>query len=577
MAKYTKSVKKENKRASNPTLTMVVDDFNEAWKYTSGSWHDRWERNHFLYNGQRTARSYDGIADTFVPMTFSTVETVVSALFGSKPKYDYIPPEESEDEGVEVLNGLVDYYWDKDQWSMKNIDMGRSMVKLGTGISYYYWDIDHPCKITIPLRDFFIDPTATSLDNARYVGRRYLTTLEELEGFEIVDLEAEPDSDGNLPMKKKYTNLKGLTGGKTNENTDQQEKNIWYGSTLDGSDKKQIEIIEYWTEDKVISVANRERVIEDSENYFKAKARANGDKYPKGILPFSDARDYVDESLFYAKGEVDIIADQQEMLNDLTNQYIDAITFQLNPMFKIPSEHADKVDEVESLPGATYAFDVEPINTGLTSPAAFNERINIKNEIREATASNEVVRGGSTENTATATEINAQIAGAGQRMSIKVSALENGYFHREARILFRMIQLYVTEPMMVRILGKDGANWQEFDPEKFKGEYEPRVQLDITVQQRRAEEQRKAQDLVAAFLGDPDIDQIELKKLALQRGFDLDPDEVSSLIVNREEVIEEAPEGLPPEVLPPDMMPPEMMMQPDMLPSELQGIPQGVM
>jgi hypothetical protein len=35
----------------------------------------------------------------------------------------------------------------------------------------------------------------------------------------------------------------------------------------------QVEVIEYWTNDKVISVMNRSIVIEDTENYYKAKAK----------------------------------------------------------------------------------------------------------------------------------------------------------------------------------------------------------------------------------------------------------------------------------------------------------------
>jgi hypothetical protein len=31
-------------------------------------------------------------------------------------------------------------------------------------------------------------------------------------------------------------------------------------------------------------------------------------------MPFADSRDYVDASLFYAKGEVDFILDQNELL-----------------------------------------------------------------------------------------------------------------------------------------------------------------------------------------------------------------------------------------------------------------------
>lgn len=555
------------KTDTNPALDMVVKDFDTSWKYTQSSWHDRWERAHFLYNGQRTKYSYRGITDTFVPMTFSTVETVVSALFGSRPKFDYDAPSDKSGQKTDILNGLLDHYWDQDQWSLKIINTGRSMIKLGTAVDYFLWDRDHPVLINVPIRDFFIDPTATTIENARYVGRRYLTTREELESFEIVDLDGKPDADGNYPMKKKYKNVPQVKGNaKSSENTDQQEKNLWYGSTIDEPEKNQVEVIEYWTLDRVISVANRKTVIEDTENYYKAKSAANGDEFPEGILPFADARDYVDESLFYAKGEIDIIADQQELLNDITNQYVDSITFNLNPMFEVDKADADKVNEVESLPGAVYSFPVRPITQGNTPADAFNERMNIKTEIRETTASNEVVRGGSNDTASTATEINAQIAGAGQRMSLKVTQLENGYFHKVAKIVFRMVQLYVTEPMMIKIVGKDGAKWEEFDPSEFKGDYQPRVQLDVRLQAEQRNEANTAKELLAALLGDQDINQHELKKLVLRRGFQLDPDEVDLLMAEQPLPGQDGMQGLDMSQGLPQGMPQDMA----------QGLPQGV-
>jgi hypothetical protein len=566
--------KSESKRKrSNPSLDMVVKDFETSWKYTQTSWHERWERNHYLYNGQRTKRSYEGITDSFVPMTFSTVETMVSALFGAKPKFNYDAPQDKPEQKTDILNGLLDYYWDKNQWSLKVINTGRSMIKLGTGIDYFFWDIDHPVMVSVPLRDFFIDPTATRIDNARYVGRRFLTTKEELASFEIVDLDAEPDEDGNYPLKKKYKNVPAVKPGGTVENTDQQEKNLWYGSTISEPEKDQVEVIEYWTEDRVISVANRATVIEDAENYYKAKSRSNGDAHPRGIVPFADARNYVDESLFYAKGDVDFIADEQELLNDLTNQYVDAITFTLNPMFEVDRSDADKINEVESLPGAVYPYPVRPIPMGNVPMDAFNERMNIKSEIRETTASNEVVRGGSNDGSATATEINAQIAGAGQRISLKVTQIENGYFHRVGQIVFRMVQLFVTEKMMVKIIGKDGAKWEEFDPSEFNGDYEPRVQLDITLQAQERQKAAEVKEFLGAFLGDPDINQRELKKMALHRGFNLDPDEVDMLMAEEQPAqMPGMPEmgGQPP--MDPMMMPPmDMMTPPDALAPEAQG------
>lgn len=533
---------------TDPSLDTVLKAFNKSWDYTSSAWHTRWQDNYKLYNNARIKYGYKGISDTFVPMTFGTIETLTSALFGTKPKFGYLAPSESEDQNTDILNALVDYYWDKDQWSMKVINTGRGGFREGTAVDYFCWEIDHPRLINVAIRDFFIDSNDFEIDerSTHYCGRRYLTTLEDLESYEVVDLDSEPDKDGDYPMKKKYQKLDQLKGDSADEpvkgttkyqeqTTDKEEKDMFYGSTINEPEKDQIEVIEYWTVDKVISVANRRVVIEDVENYFKTQDRNNGAKYPQGLLPFAPFRDYVDGSLFYAKGEVDFIADQQEDLNDFSNQNKDAVSFNLNQMKTLDPKYSHLLQEIQNLPGAVYPMEANmlvPIPNGQIPPEAFNERNNIKAEIRETTASNEVIKGAADtgKGNQTATEVNAQIAGAGQRISLKVTQIENEYFHRMAKIVFRMIQLYVTEPMMVRIMGKNGASWKQFNPDDFKGQYEPRVQLDLTIQNKKQEQATDAANMLKAFLGDPNINQQELSKIVLQRAFDLDPDEVQLLM-----------------------------------------------
>lgn len=528
------SKKQPAKPKTNPTLEMVVNDFKSAWDYCAGSWHDRWSDNYKLYNNNRVKRNYNGTTDTFVPMVYPTIETMVASLFGMKPKFAYAPPSNKPDQNTEILNALLDYFWEKDQWSLKLINTGRDMFNLGTAIDYFVWNIDHPELINLPTRDFFIDPTATSLDNARFCGRRYLINKESLESYEIVNYET-----GKL--EKRYKNLDKLEANSDpQEKTDKQEKDMLYGSTLSKPEDKQIEVIEYWTLDRVISVANRTEVIEDTENWFLARAKSLNIKDAKGILPFADARDIVDKSLFYAKGETDFIADQQELLNDQTNQCTDYVGFITNQMYTLDPKYADKVQEVENLQGTVYPFEanaLQPIQQRNMPPEAFNERMNLKNEIRETAASSEMMRGVNTQGAGdpTATEVNAQMSGAGTRLNLKVTQLENGYFHRMAKIIFYMVRLYVTEPMMVRIVGKDGTQWEQFDPTDFQdGDYEPRVQLDITVQNQKQQQAYNAEKMMAMLLNDPDIDQRELKKLVLQRSFNLDPDEVELLMPKQE-------------------------------------------
>jgi hypothetical protein len=580
MIKYshTRAGLQENtvaQKTKTKPLEKVVKGFNSSWEYTQSNYHQKWEDAFALYNNQRVKKGYNGITNTFVPMTFSTIETMVAALFGAKPKFDYEPPQDNPDQNTEILNALLDYYWDKDKWNIKVIKWGRGMLREGTSVVYLYWNIDHPCMINIPIRDFFIDPTATSLETARFMGRRYLTSLEQLKEFEVAD----PETGEMIP---RYKNLDKVTESNQNDDqTDKQKKDMFYGSTVSGENSDQVEVLEYWDEDRVVSVANRSVIIEDTENWFKTKDRANQiskgkkaeDVYAQGIKPFACFRNYTDESLFYAKGEVEVIADEQELLNDLTNQNQDSIIFALNQMYTLDPRFAHLLNEIENIPGAVYLAEagaIQPIQQRPIPPDAFNERMNLKNEIRETTASNEVIKGVGNEGAkTTATEINAQISGAGQRLALKVTQIENEGFHQLAKIVFEMVKRYVTEPMMVKIVGKDGIRWEEFDPTEFQGDYEPRVQLDTTIQSKKAEDAAMAKEMLGAFLEDPDINQQELKKTVLRKAFDLDPDEVEALV---------QPMGMGGEI-PPEMpmtavapeepmggMPPEMPPMPQEMP-----------
>lgn len=529
------------KKKNEDVLETVLDGFEKSWSYTSGAWHSRWEKAYSLYHNTRTKRGYEGITDTFVPMTFSTIETQTAALFGGKPKFNFMPPSEKADQNTDILNSLLDYYWDKDKWNIKVINWGRSMLMLGTSVVYIYWDIDHPCMVNVPIRDFFIDPTASSLETARFMGRRYLTSLDELKSFEVVD----PDTGETKPRYQKLDQVSA--SNQSSDQLDKQKKDVFYGSTID-EDRNQVEIIEYWTKEKCISVANRSVVIEDTDNWFKTSAAHGGEQYPQGIYPFAVMRDYIDESLFYATGEVDYMADEQELLNDITNQNIDSITFTLNQMYTLDPKYAHLIKEIENIPGATYLAEanaLQPIPQRPIPPDAFNERINLKNEIRETTASNEVVKGTNSDKDPTATEINAQIAGAGQRLALKVTQIENEAFHQLARIVFEMTRRYVTEPMMVRVMGPKGTTYETYDPAMFNGEYEPRVQLESTINNQKQQQTNNIKELYASFVGDPGIDQTELKRMILVKAFDLDPDEVELLLTPVPEMPMDMPMDMP--------------------------------
>lgn len=539
MPKTKKNTKKDD------AVSKVIGDFEAAWNYTNTNYHEKWFDAWKLYNNKRVDEGYKGISKTFVPMVFSTIETMVASLAGSRPRFDYRPTKKEQETDTEVLNSLLDFYWDADKWQSKVDKWIRSMLMYGTGVIYVWWDIDRPRLENVPLRDFFVDPTATGPDTAAYMGRRFLSSKEELKEFMAVN----PETGEMEPMFKNLDDIR--SDGGTDDQMDKEEKDMFMGSTLGKKAKdKQIEVIEYWTRERVICIANRSVVIRDDVNpYVEAKRLMFGDDEEAidYIIPFVVQRDYIDESLFYGKGEVEPIAGLQETLNDITNQNQDAITFTLNPMYTLDPQYADWIDKVESLPGAVYPFEanaLQPIQMGNVPADAFNERMNLKNEIREVTASDQVVKGVSQDTSATATEIGVQVAQAGQRLSIKISQIENEGYYDLAEIVLSMVQLFIREPTYVKVIGKDGGvDWNVYDPEQFYGTYEPHVQLEATVTAKQEKEIQTAQETFLALRQDPLINQEELYRIMLPKIFDLDSDEVSSLLEQG------LPEGGPEEAL----------------------------
>jgi len=533
----------------NVKLDSTMKRFNDSWNYAKDSWHYRWERDWKLYNNQRVQQAYEGLTNTFVPMTFSTVETIVAALSNSRPRFDWVPNDPMQQKETDALNSLLDDFWEADRWDEKLESAERQNVCLGTAPLFFYWDIDRPRMIHFSIRDAIIDPTATSPENLGYAGRRYLTSLDELKEYEVVDTEEGSKTYGEMVPRFKLPSKEEVTAFK-HDDTDQDIKNMFLGSTMPEASEHQVECIEIWDYDTVTTILNRKFVIEEIENPYKAQAKARGDKNPKGILPFVFLRNYTDVSLFYGKSDIEPIASLQERLNDMDNQEGDYIIKQLAPQRWLDPVNEDWLDLINNDPDTVYPFKENTM--GYYSPPilpanSFNERMNIKNEIRETTAIDQIAKGAANVKNTTATEVNAQLNQASQRIEIKARNLERGAFFYMGQLLFRMIQLNITEPMVVRSTGQDSTtptkfkmsngetlnlppNTAVFDPDEYTGDWIPSVTLEIDSENKKATSKRDNLQEYQILIQDPTNNLEEIKKIYLPKISSLTAEEVERII-----------------------------------------------
>ena len=535
-------------------LQKWLQKFDDSWLYAQQNYHERWERNWKLYHNIRVKRSHPGVVKSFVPMVNSTINTLVAALFNSNPSVKYIPNHPDQDADTAVLNEIYDDFARKDNWVQKNKSNGKQGLITGNFTCFYEWKDDkdggYVHKEVVPIRDMIIDPQSHSYRDWRYVGRRYFASKKMLEKEVCWD----PEKGKEV---KRFKNLDDVqpSGSITDYESDKVKKDQTIGATAPG-DEDIIECVEIWTRKNVVVIANRNTIIEEKENPYyrlekahferqqaeydlsmleyeqnlqswnaeraatltlygrdigpyegeKPEFKAEFNEEMAGFLPFAHGRDYEDISLPYGDSDVDIIADQQELLNDLTELNIEAIIYQLYPEKTLDPKFATWADNLDPRPGKVYPLPAGAMvwNNPPTIPTnAFNERLNIKSEMREAVSVSEITKGVAMSDKTTATEIKAQVGQADQRITEKAQTLANDFFFQEAKIVLKLLQLNAPDKLYVRTIQDANVSFTEVDMSRFVGDYTPMVTLDVQKKYEEAQQQQAYIDAYQMIIQDP--------------------------------------------------------------------------
>jgi hypothetical protein len=553
-------------KEKDPILAKFLKKFDSSWTYAQQNYHQRWENNWKLYRNIRVKRNHPGVIETFVPMVNSTVNTIVASLFNSNPTVKYIPNRKDQDEETDILNSVYQDFARRDGWALKNKKNGRQGIITGNYFAYYEWQPDdnggYVHKEVVPIRDAVIDPNCSSIENAEFVGRRIFTSKKALEEATIYNTET-----GRV--EKRYKNLDEITEGTGNQGgadaeSDKAKKDEALGS-VSPDRGAQVEVIEIWTHKEVCTIANRTTVIEYKENPYYTMSKAKFEQRRlehelrraemlqetagaedigpfkeefveknAGLIPFAHGCEYPDVSLIYGSGDVDIIADEQELLNTITELNIEAMLYQLYPERRIDPKFAGKIDNLDPMPGKVY-----PLPTGAMDwqnpPAiptnAFAERNNIKGEIREAASVSEISKGITATDSTTATEIKAMLGQADIRIREKADNLAQGFFAQEATIVFKLLQLYADDNYMIRVVGDNGINFEKVDMARFRGEYTPMVKLDVQARLEASEKQEAYTNAYQMIIADPTNNLAEAKRIMYPKMMpELNEEEINAII-----------------------------------------------
>lgn len=474
--------KGKRKDKEQDAVAKVVNAFNEANNYRQ-EYEEKWLRFYQLYRNYQEHKKPNG-ANLFIPYVFSIIETlvpkIVSLVFASRPYIGYLPLNRNSIERAKNMEALVDYQLVQ---KIRFISVATEWIKdaliYGTGIIKVGWAYEErevveaqplmrlfgkgygklPKKIKKVVRDepivecidpfdFYVEPGARDICDAKYCIHRtirsksYLKRMEKQGVYKNIDAieEATPADLG----------------------FDQRASSI--GENV--SNKKGVELLEYWEDDRLITVANRAVVIRDEPNPFWLKKK-----------PFIKIVDTIDPHNFYGIGEIEPIEHLQHELNTIRNMRMDNINLIINRMWTVKNSADISPEELISRPGGVIHVqnhdDIQPIKLDNVAAESYKEDELIRRDIDLATGVNDYVRGTNPDRRETATTASVLSTASNERIKLKATLLEDTGIGELGVWLAALNRQFIDRPYVIRLLGEDsGVDFREITHDDINGDFD---------------------------------------------------------------------------------------------------------
>lgn len=496
---------------------------------------NKWDDFYNLYRGElddSTKQVWQG--RVFVPYAFSTVETIVPRIVAGRPQIDVIPREEGDADYAKVQGYLLDYFWDQMGMDDKLPDMVRQMLIYGTSIIKVLWDkqieqvkqeveidpempevgttqekvekvtYNQPLIELVDLYDFFWDPKGYDIDTCAWVIHRthrsydYLLKMQKQGLYKNVRL---LEKDKKRPYQ-----------GETDKSKRHSVQNTTNPLTIntDSTKEANIELLEYWEDDRVVTIANRRVVIREDDNPFM-----------HGKKPFVRLVDQSMPKEFCGMGEIEPIEELQKELNDLRNQRRDNASLILNKMWKVKNgANVDEDELVSDVGGVVHTDDmdgVEPLYSPEIPNSSYREETLIKADIQQTTGITDYTKGVASEALAneTATGISLMQEAGNARLKLKMMNVESA-IKQIGEFIISLSKQFITEELSIRILGQGQPQWLLVKPEEVKDNFDLIVESGPRLLENDAIAKRQALELFQMFANDQYINQLELRKYILE-------------------------------------------------------------
>lgn len=400
-------------------------------------------------------------SNLFVPLTFQMIEQMIAMEIGSIFNQDGIfrfgENDPSDASIADALSAYADYCVENEiEDSYQKIYTFLQNLHIeGTGILKAYWlfDFDQDAETgrvrikadhfdikPVSCRNFFLDPSAKSIQSAKWVVESSYVDDDAFRKLIATSEVAMAEKDVESVLGNRLPNA--LTSG------DEFVASDFPDALHMDSDRKWVHIIEYFSvpEDRYIVVAGGRHVIRNTPLPWEHK------KYP-----FVVAQDIPDPQTFWGRGTAEILMHQQAEINAKRNNRMDRSNFLTTPMFVANQGVLTNQSELIPLPGKIIRSqsegDFKRLDMGLHYTAEeMEEERTIKGDMQAMTAINDYSM--STQFNATATGASMINATGQARIVAKLKYIEEAALKPLGKLWLSLQAQFAEASVFFSVAGK---------------------------------------------------------------------------------------------------------------------------
>lgn len=489
-------------------INTVLDDFSKSDQVLR-AWKGKIVTYYELYQMVQKKKTYEGLANIFVPETLRAVETIVGKIYGMIFSQDgwmeYAGRDNNGDEGPAIaLTQLNRFQMEQNGFKARVMDSLRQMVIAGLTVRKILWDFEEVKRTKISYAE---DGSRNPIEKLDTIKDTWTFEPVDLLTFQISDISVPyndvqkadwmgeqylvPDSFVNKRIKKGWLSsydqkaldeVEEASASSASADVDSRLASSGFSNI---SKKDKIELLERWglfpakyvyspeemasegfEEDDlcecVVIIGNKKAILKLEKNPFWHNQK------PYVVCPYVPK-----EFELPGMGAAQIGQSMQEEINDTRNQTMDNKTLILATMWLKSRASGIKNSELTIRPnGVVMTNDINGL-VPLRPPIVYGHGLNIegvaKNDLREAVGASSNLQGIAQSGVDTATE-SQQINREAMGRLILTAQLYAELVLKPTFIFAEYLNYQFYDHIkLIRIVGPTGVKFRKLEPHEIEG------------------------------------------------------------------------------------------------------------